>query len=135
MAVEQALSAVQHLQEAMEVATRYHAEAVAHLARAQALTERCAEHKMWALQPPAGAMVDEARLTPVPRAIRPPAALSRREAEVLSLLATGHSNRRIAAALCVSPRTVQRHVANLYLKIGAHCRAEATAYAIRHGLR
>ena len=31
--------------------------------------------------------------------------------------------------------TVQRHVANVYLKIGAHCRAEATAYAFDHGLR
>jgi len=63
-----------------------------------------------------------------------PAALSPREAEVLRLLAIGHSNRRIAAALFLSPRTVQRHVANVYLKLGAHCRAEATAYALRHGL-
>ena len=57
---------------------------------------------------------------------------STREREVLRLLATGHSNRCIAAALCLSPRTVQRHVANLYLKIGVHCRAEATAYALHH---
>ena len=63
-----------------------------------------------------------------------PAQLSRREAEVLGLLAAGRSNRDIAEALCLSPRTVQRHVANAYLKIGAHCRAEATAFAIRHGL-
>ena len=60
--------------------------------------------------------------------------LSHRETEVLRLLAAGHSNRRIAAALFLSPRTVQRHVANVYLKLGAHCRAEATAYALRHGL-
>jgi DNA-binding NarL/FixJ family response regulator len=53
---------------------------------------------------------------------------------VLGLLATGHSNRRIAAALSLSPCTVQRHVANVYPKLGAHCRAEATAYALRHGL-
>jgi len=58
--------------------------------------------------------------------------LSTREREVLRLLAAGDSNRRIAAALYLSPRTVQRHVANLYPKIGAHCRAEATAYALRH---
>jgi len=68
-----------------------------------------------------------------PRTDRP-AALSVREREVLRLLAAGHSNRRIAAALCLSPRTVQRHVANLYLKLGAHCRAEATAHALHHGL-
>ena len=53
---------------------------------------------------------------------------------MLLLLATGRSNRQVAQALCLSPRTVQRHVANAYLKIGAHCRAEATAYALRHGL-
>jgi DNA-binding NarL/FixJ family response regulator len=59
--------------------------------------------------------------------------LSPREAEVLQLLATGLSNRQIAQHLLLSPRTVQRHVANLYLKIGAHNKAEATTYAIRHG--
>jgi DNA-binding NarL/FixJ family response regulator len=53
---------------------------------------------------------------------------------VLRLLATGHSNRRIAADLFLSPRTVQRHVANVYRKLGAHCRAEATVYALRHNL-
>jgi DNA-binding NarL/FixJ family response regulator len=61
--------------------------------------------------------------------------LSRREAEVLGLLAAGQSNREIARALCLSPRTVQRHVANLYPKIGAHNRAEATAFALHNGLR
>lgn len=61
-------------------------------------------------------------------------ALSPREAEVLGLLARGASNRDIAQALFLSPRTVQRHVANVYLKIGAHNRAEATAYALTHRL-
>jgi DNA-binding CsgD family transcriptional regulator len=60
--------------------------------------------------------------------------LSPREAEVLRLLATGKSHHQIAQALFLSPRTVQRHVANAYLKIGAHNKAEATAYALRHGL-
>jgi DNA-binding CsgD family transcriptional regulator len=63
-----------------------------------------------------------------------PNGLSPREAEVLALLAAGQSNGQIAAALFLSPRTVQRHVANLYLKIGAHNRADATAYALRHHL-
>ena len=53
---------------------------------------------------------------------------------MLRLLAAGRSNGQIAAALFLSPRTVQRHVANAYLKIGAHCRAGATAYALRHRL-
>ena len=53
---------------------------------------------------------------------------------MLRLLAAGRSNGQIAAALFLSPRTVQRHVANLYPKIGAHNRAVAAAYALRHGL-
>jgi DNA-binding NarL/FixJ family response regulator len=60
--------------------------------------------------------------------------LSRREAQIVGLLAAGRSNREIAAALCLSPRTVQRHVANAYAKIGAHNKAEATAYALRYHL-
>jgi DNA-binding CsgD family transcriptional regulator len=63
-----------------------------------------------------------------------PGGLSRREAEVLGLLAAGRSNHEIARALSISPRTAQRHVANAYLKIGAHNKAEATAYALRHRL-
>ena len=64
----------------------------------------------------------------------PAVGLSRREVEVLRLLALGLSNRQIAQALYLSPRTVQRHVANAYLKIGAHNKAEATAYVLRHRL-
>jgi DNA-binding NarL/FixJ family response regulator len=63
-----------------------------------------------------------------------PAELTHREVEVLRLIAAGQSNRAIAAALYLSPRTVERHVANIYLKIGAHSKAEATAYACRHRL-
>jgi DNA-binding CsgD family transcriptional regulator len=79
-----------------------------------------------------------ARLDVGPSDASPPAGrpdgLSRREAEVLGLLAAGRSNRDIAQALHLSPRTVQRHIANAYLKIGAHNKADATAYALRHGL-
>jgi DNA-binding NarL/FixJ family response regulator len=60
--------------------------------------------------------------------------LSEREVEVLRLLASGGSNRQIAAELVLSVRTVERHVANVYTKIGAHNRADATAYAARRGL-
>ena len=62
------------------------------------------------------------------------AGLTRRELEVLRLIAAGRSNREIAAALYLSPRTAERHVANIYLKIGAHSKAEAAAYALRHDL-
>jgi DNA-binding CsgD family transcriptional regulator len=76
------------------------------------------------------------RLSPADRGqpVTLPSGLSRREAQVLGLLAAGRSNREIAAALCLSPRTVQRHIANAYAKIGAHNKAHATAYALHHRL-
>jgi DNA-binding NarL/FixJ family response regulator len=58
--------------------------------------------------------------------------LSRREAEVLGLLAQGMSNKEIAGTLWLSVRTVERHVTSLYRKIGVVRRSEATAFAIRH---
>jgi DNA-binding CsgD family transcriptional regulator len=63
-----------------------------------------------------------------------PARLTRREAEVLGLLAQGLSNKEIAAELWLSDRTVERHITGLYRKIGAQRRTEATAFAVRHGL-
>jgi DNA-binding NarL/FixJ family response regulator len=61
--------------------------------------------------------------------------LSDRELEVLRLLAAGQTNHEIAQTLYLSVRTVERHVANIYGKIGARGRANATAYALAHGLR
>ena len=60
--------------------------------------------------------------------------LSPRETEVLRLLADGESNGQIAARLGISINTVERHVVNLYRKIDARGRAEATAWAIRNGV-
>jgi pimeloyl-ACP methyl ester carboxylesterase/DNA-binding CsgD family transcriptional regulator len=60
--------------------------------------------------------------------------LSPRETEVLRLLAGGDSNGQIAARLGLSINTVERHVVNLYRKIDARGRAEATAWAIRNGV-
>jgi DNA-binding NarL/FixJ family response regulator len=60
--------------------------------------------------------------------------LSPREREVLRLLAAGESNGQIAARLGLSINTVERHVSNLYRKIDARGRVDATAWAIRHGL-
>ncbi|MHB8619506.1 MAG: LuxR C-terminal-related transcriptional regulator, partial [Chloroflexota bacterium] len=62
------------------------------------------------------------------------ARLSRRETEVLRLLAKGLTNKQIADQLVLSSRTVDRHVANLFEKAGVRTRAEATAYAFRSGL-
>lgn len=63
-----------------------------------------------------------------------PGRLTRREAEVLGLLAQGLSNKEIAAVLWLSERTVERHITGLYRKIEVDRRSEATAYALRHGL-
>lgn len=63
-----------------------------------------------------------------------PDGLTAREVQVLRLLARGWTNRAIAGELVLSVRTVDRHVANLYAKIGARRRADATAYALRHGI-
>jgi DNA-binding NarL/FixJ family response regulator len=60
--------------------------------------------------------------------------LTPREAEVLRLIAAGRSNQQIADQLVLSLRTVERHITNLYAKIGAHGKADATAYALRHGI-
>ena len=60
--------------------------------------------------------------------------LSQREAEVLRLIAQGRTNQQIAAELVISVNTVFRHVSNIYAKIGAANRAEATTYAARNGL-
>jgi DNA-binding CsgD family transcriptional regulator len=67
-------------------------------------------------------------------AMAPTDGLSRRELEVLRLVAAGESNSQIARRLGLSIHTVERHVANLYRKIGARGRADATAYALRNGL-
>jgi DNA-binding CsgD family transcriptional regulator len=63
-----------------------------------------------------------------------PDGLTAREVEVLRLLATGHSSREMAATLVISEATVTRHITNLYAKIGARSRADATAYAYQHQL-
>ena len=63
--------------------------------------------------------------------------LTEREVEVLRLIAAGKSNQEIGQELVLSRRTVERHISNIYEKIGASgkvARASATAYAHRHGL-
>jgi len=68
------------------------------------------------------------------RTTRLPDGLTEREVEVLRLLAGGLANKEIAARLFISVPTVERHVANVYAKIGERGRAAATAYALRKGL-
>lgn len=60
--------------------------------------------------------------------------LSRRESEVLQLVAAGRTNREIAATLFLSEKTVERHLSGVFTKLGVPNRAAATAYAIQHGM-
>jgi HD-GYP domain-containing protein (c-di-GMP phosphodiesterase class II) len=63
-----------------------------------------------------------------------PGGLSDREMEVLCLIARGHTNRKVGDELFISPKTVGRHVENIYAKIGVSTRAGATVYAMEHRL-
>jgi DNA-binding CsgD family transcriptional regulator len=69
-----------------------------------------------------------------PRESRDAHALSPRELEVLRLLASGATNKAIAATLVLSERTVDRHVSNIYAKLGVSSRAAATARAYEQRL-
>jgi DNA-binding CsgD family transcriptional regulator len=73
------------------------------------------------------------REPPQPAGARP-GGLTEREVEILRLLAEGTSSPVIADELVLSIHTVERHIANIYTKIGVHTRVEATAYAFRHDL-
>jgi DNA-binding NarL/FixJ family response regulator len=80
-----------------------------------------------------GAAPDLARLPGAALRTRP-GGLTDREIEVVRLVAAGHTNRVIAGRLCLSEKTVARHLANVYAKLDVPSRAAATAYAYDHGL-
>jgi DNA-binding NarL/FixJ family response regulator len=69
---------------------------------------------------------------------RPPAdageILTPRETEIVKLIAEAHSSKEIAELLVISPKTVERHRANILEKLGMSDRVELTRYAIRRGL-
>jgi len=60
--------------------------------------------------------------------------LTPREVEVLALVAAGMSSRAIGEELALSVRTVERHISNIYSKLGVNSRVQATAYALARGL-
>src|SRR5438067_13875377 len=77
-------------------------------------------------------MLSEMKPTgPVPAAARN---LTKREREILSLVAEGMSNREIAERLVLSPETVKSHVAAILEKLGVSDRTQAAIYAVRNGL-
>jgi DNA-binding CsgD family transcriptional regulator len=60
--------------------------------------------------------------------------LTPRELQVLRLVAGGETNRAIAGKLCLSEKTIDRHVSNIFTKLDVSSRAAATAFAYRHKL-
>ena len=60
--------------------------------------------------------------------------LTARELEVLKLVASGATNRKIATKLAISEKTVARHISNIFTKLDLNSRAAATAYAFQHHL-
>jgi two-component system response regulator NreC len=64
----------------------------------------------------------------------PPAGLTPREAEILGLIADGHTNPEIAEQLVISIRTVETHRAAIHRKVDTVNRAELVAFAKKHGL-
>jgi predicted ATPase/DNA-binding CsgD family transcriptional regulator len=104
------------------------ADATAHLRDAEALASEIANPQRLAEVRSALAEIGETASGELP------GGLTARQAEVLTLLAAGLSNKQIAGRLYLSPATVERHLATVYGKIGVSGRVEAARYAMAHGL-
>jgi DNA-binding NarL/FixJ family response regulator len=82
-----------------------------------------------------GALPDLARVDTLARRTElHPHGLTKRELEVLRLVAAGKTNRDIASELVVSEHTVARHVQNIFSKLDVSSRSAATAFAFEHRL-
>ncbi len=83
-----------------------------------------------------GAAPDLARIESLTKGVwsSPPHRLTRRELQVLRLIATGKTNKVVAGELFVSEKTVDRHVSNIFTKLDVPSRTAATAYAYQHRL-
>ncbi|ACZ83532.1 response regulator [Streptosporangium roseum] len=82
----------------------------------------------------AEAMLSVPAPAPAPAEGRYVAPLTDREREVLTLIASGRSNREIARELAVAEKTVKTHVSNVLMKLGVQDRTQAALYAVRNGL-
>jgi HD-GYP domain-containing protein (c-di-GMP phosphodiesterase class II) len=109
---------------------RPHRKAFTATTAAQRLAEEASAGR---LDPDAVTAVLEAAGQRAPRIDRP-AGLTEREAEVLALIARGLQTKQVGRALGISAKTADRHVQNVYGKIGVSTRAGAALFAMEHGL-
>ena len=86
------------------------------------------------IDPSAAARLVEAIADGSARVIAEPERLTRRERQVLELIAAGRSNKRIAFELGISEKTVKTHVGHLLAKLGVTDRTQAALLAVRDGL-
>jgi DNA-binding CsgD family transcriptional regulator len=112
-------------------ATVHEALAAAHLAAGDRDRALAAHATALAIHTRLGAAPDIARLT---SRTRQPGGLTEREIEVLAQVASGATNRQVAAALVISEKTVGRHLANIFTKLGVGSRTAAAAWARDHGV-
>jgi predicted ATPase/DNA-binding NarL/FixJ family response regulator/DNA-binding XRE family transcriptional regulator len=103
-------------------------EAVRQLRRAETLAVAIASEQRLAEVRGALAAFDQAMLGPWPDQLTP------RQVEILRHISQGTSNRAMAETLHISVSTVERHLANIYVKLGIAGRVEATRYSLAHGL-
>jgi DNA-binding NarL/FixJ family response regulator len=120
--------AAEHLREAQALATQI--ASPKWTARVQAAQDELAAGA--ATNGPAGGATSHKQETG--RASPLPGNLTRRQADVLRMLAAGLSNKQIAAELYLSTATVERHLATIYAKLGVGGRVEAARFAIENGL-
>ena len=109
---------------------RPHRPAFSHDDAARRLAQDASDGR---LDPHAVSAVIAAAGQPTPR-LPLPAGLTEREAEVLCLLAQGCQTKQIAHALGISTKTADRHIQNIYRKVGVSTRPAATLFAVDSGL-
>lgn len=81
-----------------------------------------------------GVRLDAREISTAHNPVLLPAGLTSREAEVLRLVAAGHTNKEVAAALFLSDKTIARHLSNIFTKVNVSTRAAATAFAFEHNM-
>jgi predicted ATPase/class 3 adenylate cyclase/DNA-binding CsgD family transcriptional regulator len=124
-------SSVQHVPELADIGTRI--SRALGKTRAAELTAEGAALDLGDAAVYTRRQLDAARREPIPRARKErPGGLSRREIEVLRLVADGRTASEIATQLFISSRTAEHHIQNIYTKIGVSTRAAATRWAVKH---